>query len=240
MNKLTPQKKLMAAALFGMVLSAPLYSQATGIPTTDWMKIFQDTVYYVQQINEEINQLNQMKAQVQAVTGNRGYGNYMTNQQSYVPNNFYPMLRALDGSSSSYGEFANAVLTIKQNQAVLTDAQMNNLPVKMRSMIQQNRDLTWTMQAMGQDAYSKSGQRVQILKQLTNAINGTTDQKAIAELSARIQSEQNMLANDQSRLIMIKNMQDAQDRAMDVRYQEMRVETSGSGNYPTIDPSIEE
>lgn len=77
-----------------------------------------------------------------------------------------------------------------------------------------------------------------LLQTLTNQISSAIDPKAVWDLQARIQSEQLQLQNDQSRLQSVAQLSQAQSVATKQMANELRSQTSGTGNFPSLDTSV--
>lgn len=232
------KKAVVAAVLISVAGVSPVF--ATSIPVVDIALNTQTKMNQVENIAKLVAQLQQLKAQVQAITGDRGMGGLLSGQnRGYLPPDWNQAMNVLNSSSSSpYSALANAAQSIKTAQSVLSTADVNNLTPQMQQLLNQARNASATQQALGQAAYQQASQRVGLLQQLTNAISGASDAKAVMDLQARIQSEQTMLQNDQSKLQSLAQLQQAQDVATRQMHNEMRAQTSGAGTFPTIDTSI--
>lgn len=65
--------------------------------------------------------------------------------------------------------------------------------------------------------------RYRQIQSLMSAINQTTDPKAIAELTARIQSEQAMIANEQKEADLVRQSLEQQHRAIDAKRRQFNI-----------------
>jgi type IV secretion system protein VirB5 len=195
---------------------------------------------WVQQLQQMRNQLEQMKAQYNAITGDRGMSALLSGQnRAYLPGEWNEAMGVLNGNANSpYAPLINAAKIIKNAQSVLSNADINNLTPQMRQVLEQARNASASQQALGQTAYKESSNRVAKLQQLVNAIGGAGDAKAVMDLQARIQAEQTMLQNDQSKLQSLAQLQQAQEVAKKQMNNELRAQTSGGGTFPTLDTSI--
>lgn len=242
MMKNTKVKAAIFGAVFFSVVSVNTAYAYVGIPVVDIGSLSNQVI----QINHMLSQLEQMKSQVSlatrqidSLTGSRGMGGLLSGQnRSYLPSNWNDAMNMLNGSSSGYSELANAANSIKQAQSVLSQQDLNNLSPEMKSYLDQIRNISASQQAMGQEAYKNASSRIDTLQSLTDQINSATDPKAIMDLQARIQSEQTQLANDQSKLQTVAQMQQAQQIASSQMKNELRAQTSGNGNFPEIDTSL--
>lgn len=200
----------------------------------------------IQQVQAWGQQYAQMQAQIQqlrqtqaSMTGDRGMSGLLGNQnRSYLPPNWNAAMTALNTPGTSYGQLAAAAQQIKQAQSVLSAQETSRLSPQMQAYLEQTRNLAASQQAMGQAAYNTSAQRVNTLQALTNALSGQTDPKAVMDLQARIASEQAALQNDGIQLQAVAQLTAAQSVAQQSMVNEMRAQTSGSGNFPRLDTRL--
>jgi type IV secretion system protein VirB5 len=87
------------------------------------------------------------------------------------------------------------------------------------------------LNGMTQSAYQNTSQRFSALQQLINRIATAQDPKAIQDLQARIQAEQNMLTNEQTKLQSLYQMAKAEEAAQQQRTREQVI--SGHGGFST-------
>lgn len=189
-----------------------------------------------QQMSAQISQLRQTQA---SMTGDRGMAGLLGNQnRTYLPSNWNAAMTTLNSAGTSYGQLASAAQQIKQAQSVLSQQETSRLSPQMQQYLEQTRNLAASQQAIGQSAYNTAAQRVNTLQALTNALNGQTDPKAVMDLQARIASEQAALANDQAQLQSVAQLTTAQAAAQQSMANELRAQTSGSGNFPRLDTRL--
>jgi type IV secretion system protein VirB5 len=75
------------------------------------------------------------------------------------------------------------------------------------------------------DAYSKAQDRMTQIDQLMAKVNDTQDPKAIAELQARIATEQANIQNEQTKLQMYAMVAAAEDKVQQQQHREMNART---------------
>ena len=77
-----------------------------------------------------------------------------------------------------------------------------------------NRDLNITAQnkANAQAAYDAAGKRLDNIQNLMGQIDATTDAKSIQELQTRMQAEQAMIQNEQTKLMMFKMIVESEEK----------------------------
>ncbi len=84
-------------------------------------------------------------------------------------------------------------------------------------------------------------QRTAQIQTLQDQINSTGDAKAIAELQARLQVETTQVANDANRLMLMRTMSDAADRAAEQAIREKTMKSlalrgDGSDTFTFVPP----
>lgn len=232
----TLQRFLALSALFFSVAGVSPSTSAQGIPVIDVANLGQA----IQQVAAWQQQYSQMQTQISQMTGNRGMGGLLSNEnRGYLPPDWNSAMSALsNGGGASYGQLASNAQQILKSQAVLQSSDINNLSPDMQQYLNTVRNMSASQQALGQAAYQNAAQRVSLLQTLTNQINASTDPKAIMDLHARIASEQNTLANDQAQLQSVAQLTSAQQQANAQMQNEMRAQTSGTGNFPNLDTSV--
>ena len=206
------RKHLIAFFLAASALLAPLHARA-GIPVIDVTAIanlMQQVSYWQQQISamqKQYNQLQTANAQLSqtynAMTGLRGMGQLLPSSdltRNYLPSNYNDLMSTLNGSTGSYSGLASQMQSIMKANSVLSSTQMSALSPELRQVVEQGRQASAMLGGTTQTAYQNTSQRFSALQQLVDAIGRTNDPKAIQELQARIQAEQNMLTNEQTKL----------------------------------------
>lgn len=232
------KKGIIVAALVSAGVFVPGLAAASGMLVVDTALNAQTSLNQAKNMAQYIAQLKQLEAQVKAMTGNRGMQALLSGQnRTYLPPNWNQAM-ALLNSPGGYSVLANRAQQILNNQAVLTSADMSRLTPQMQQLLTKTRQLSATQQALGQEAYQQAGMRVNTLQGLVNAIGGAGDAKAVMDLQARIQAEQTMLQNDQAKLETVAQMGQAQAAALEQMQAEIRVQTSGTGDFPTLNTSI--
>jgi type IV secretion system protein VirB5 len=83
-------------------------------------------------------------------------------------------------------------------------------------------------QVMSRQALQNSSQRFESLQTLINAIPTAADAKATLDLQARIAAEEAMLQNEHTKLMLLQQTADAEDRAREQRARELAVANIGS------------
>ncbi|WP_122688676.1 type IV secretion system protein [Pseudomonas viridiflava] len=193
-----------------------------------------------QQLKQLSDQLQTQKNQLESMTGNRGMGGMMADSpRNNLPPDWNQAMDLLKGNSGpTYGDLANSARQIQESQAVLSSSEAASLSPQMQQYLQQMRGMSANQQALGQQAYNNSSQRVQLLQRLSSSIDSSTDPKAIMDLQAVAQSEQAKLANDQAQLQSVLQLTQANEAAARQMQNEMRMQVSGEPEFPTLDTTI--
>jgi type IV secretion system protein VirB5 len=113
--------------------------------------------------------------------------------------------------------------------AVLTPAQLAQLPPEGAAQLQSVRRSTALLQSMVSEAVSRTSARFASLQQLIDSIGLAADQKAVLDLQARIAAEQTMLQNEQSKLEILYRSAEGRDWVDRARSRELAV--SGHGVF---------
>jgi type IV secretion system protein VirB5 len=144
----------------------------------------------------------QVKSQVDALTGVRGFGDLINNPllKSIVPANLSTTLAGLN----STGVLSGNALSIRNGSAVYDcgDVTDNAAKITCQALLGQNAQA----QAYEQDTMALLNQRTTQIDALRAEINTTQDPKAIAELQARLAAEQAQVSNDQNKIILANAM----------------------------------
>lgn len=168
------------------------------IPVTDVASLtqqIQQVMSWVEQLKAMADQYQQMEQQYKSLTGNRGYGNIFNDPslQQYLPADWqsvYGQLRAHGTDALSAGARAF--------REQIGDTRSCNLiaDTNARMSCQQAISAPYQTYDVFQQALQVANQKPQQLQNLINAIQGTDDPKAIAELQARIAGEQAAMQNE--------------------------------------------
>lgn len=198
-----PKTKTLIAATI-LTLSTAAFAQ---IPVTitssvpDTTNQVQTMAQWANQYKQMVGQINQMKQQYDALTGNRGLGQIMNNPalRGYLPDQWagiYDKVRVggLPGVSS-------AAKTIFSNES------FDGAAVGGRK---RQLDVMAANKAMTMQAYDATLARVNNINSLMAKADTTMDTKAAADLQNRMASENAMIQNEQIRLNLLAQLQVAE------------------------------
>jgi type IV secretion system protein VirB5 len=190
-----------------------------------------------QQLEVARAQLAQVQAQYTAMTGNRGMQNLLNGTvRNYLPTQSTQLNSVLQGNPAGFSALSADVQATMQANAVLSPQQLAALPPAERAQIASSRQSVALLQGVADQALSNASARFASLQQLINAMPAAADQKGILELQARINAEQAMLQNEQTKLQVLYETAVAQQWAARQREREQVV--AGHGNFATrFEPS---
>lgn len=242
------RRHLFAFFLVAAAFLAPLHAKA-GIPVIDVTAVanlMQQVMYWQQQISamqKQYEQLRQSKDQLAltygAITGPRGMEQLLPTSdlaRNYLPPSYGELMNTLNGSSTNYSGLANHVQSIMKANSILSGTQMDALSPELRQVVEQGRQSAAMLNGMTQSAYQNTSQRFSALQQLINRIATAQDPKAIQDLQARIQAEQNMLTNEQTKLQSLYQVAQSEELMRKQRIREQSASDIGSvRSLPFVD-----
>jgi type IV secretion system protein VirB5 len=192
-------------------------------------QLIQQVTTLRQQLETARSQLDQARRQYDALTGGRGMENLLRDQQrNYLPPDWQTLEGALSGASGAYSALSRQLEGVVTANAVLTAQQLASLSDQEREQLLSARASTAMFQVTSRQALEVSSARFTSLQQLINAIPGATDPKAVMDLQARIAAEQLMLQNEQTKLMVLQQAMEAEERARRQRAGELAIANIGS------------
>lgn len=227
------RRAILATALAVALGTAPP-SQATGIPVVDVaaiVQLIQQIGYWQQQIRAMAGQLQQLQQTYDAMTGGRGMEQLVPDtaeQRNYLPPDYAELMATLDDHSTGYSGLASELQTALRANAVLSTEQMGELSPETRQLVEQGRRSAALVSVMSQTAYRHTSQRFAVLQQLISMIAYAHDQKAIEDLQTRVNAEQAMLTNEQSKLQALFQVAQADQIRLQQRAREQSAADIGS------------
>ena len=189
---------LIEALLAGAVLCTSMPTLAQ-IPVTDGASLaqqIQQVAAWQQQLQGMYQQYQQQLKQFQALTGARGFGDVLANPllQRYLPLNLKQMYDGVATGNMS------SVASAARQQAMIFDCLTIKDPVQ-QTLCNRQLNAPFAVKDMFTKAYEGAEATFESIEGLRKQINFTQDPKAIAELQARIQTEQ---ANAQNALVKVQ------------------------------------
>ncbi|MDQ0044317.1 type IV secretion system protein [Variovorax boronicumulans] len=236
-------RRFLVALFLAAASLAPLHAKA-GIPVIDVTAVanlIQQVMYWQQQISgmqKQYDQLKESKEQLtqthNAMTGSRGMEQLLPTSElarNYLPPSYGELMNTLNGTTAGYSGLASQVQSIMKANSILSGTQMEALSPELRQIVEQGRQSAALLNGMTQNAYQNTSQRFSALQLLINRIGSAQDPKAIQDLQARIQAEQNMLTNEQTKLQSLYQIARAEEAAQQLRTREHVI--SGHGGFNT-------
>lgn len=236
-------KKLFATlAVLVSLFSSP--AAHAGIPVLDAANLAQAIVevmawaeqygQMVEELAQMEQQYNQMVQQYDSLTGSRGLGDILNNQtlRGVVPANLASTYSSIN--SGGYSGLSSAAKSLRDASKIYNcEAESGDAQVGCQATLNMNSQT----QANLQNALDLVQQRTSQIQSLQSQINSTSDPKAIAELQARIQSENTQVSNDANRIALMKATADAQQQAADQALRERTLKML-SPDSPTVAKTI--
>lgn len=186
-------------------------ANAAGIPVLDVSNLGQ-AILMVQNLKAQIDQL---RSQYDALTGNRGLGMILNNQmlRNYLPDQWQSIYDQVKGGSLQ--GISNTALQISRAEGLLGDAPTSG----------QKRyfDVIAANKAMAIEAYNATLGRLNNIQALMQQSNLTQDPAAKADLQNRWAAEYTMVQNEQTRLNLMAQLQQTELRlAEEQRHREFK------------------
>jgi len=227
-------RRTLTAAFLAALLVMPTAARA-GIPVIDVtaiIQLIQQLTYWQQQLGAMGRQLNQLQQTHAGMTGQRGMHAVLPitpQQRNYLPMDHAELMQAVNGMSAPYAGLTGRIEAAMAANAVLTNAQLRTLTPEMRQIVEQGRRSTAMLAQLTQTAYRTTSDRFATLQQLVNLIAGAGDLKAIQDLQARVNTEQVLLTNEQTKLQTLYHMAQADQLVHQQRLRERVV--AGHGGF---------
>lgn len=192
------------------------------IPVTDAASIAQQVkqvASWAQQISAMKSQLDQQKQLFASMTGSRGIGNLLNNPAllDALPPDWQQVYQAM--KNGGYSGLTGSAATIRSANSVF-DACVAETGAA-QTICQRSASKGAQDKAFAQTAYQSAQNRLANIQNLMGQIDNTPDPKAIADLQARIQTEQATIQNEQTKLQLFKMLADAEDKLIAQQQQEL-------------------
>ncbi|MGL4927159.1 MAG: P-type DNA transfer protein VirB5 [Plesiomonas shigelloides] len=234
-------KKHVLSGLLAASLLTPI-AQA-GIPVTivadvpgqqaqlqNYAQMLKEYATLVDQLEQMRRQFEQMEKDYQSITGTRNLGQILNNPEfkEYLPNNWQDVYSSI--RTDGYKGLTGTAKALRDASKVF-DA-CSNVQDRIEKQICEASSVKPAQdQAFALDTFKKSSERTGQIEGLMQRINTTSDPKSIAELNARIQAEQAMLQNEQTKLDMYLASSDAEQAMLRQQARESIAKYRNSTNY---------
>lgn len=203
---------------------SPAHAQ---IPVTDIAGLtqqIQQVASWVQQIQAMKDQLSQQQQLFSSMNGSRGIGQLLNNPslKNSLPQDWQNVYSSVQ--SGGYSGLTGSAKAIRDANAVY-DCK-SGAPGDFARC---NRELTKTAQdkAFANDAYNASQIRLDNIQSLMGQIDNATDSKQIQDLQVRMQAENAMIQNEQTKLMMFKMMADSEEKLINQQKHEQDMKNVG-------------
>jgi len=222
-------------ALFTM----PVHAQ---IPVTDSLGIAETAVQHVQTLlkwREQYQQMSEQFVQLQrthtALTGVRNLGDVFDSRElrQYLPEDWNRAYRRMKREGYE-GLVREGVAIYESNR--IHDACEDLQPEDVRIACESRAVKASQDQADASELFDKTLERGEQIRQLQAQINATEDPKAIAELNARLSVEQAAIANEATRISIIKTITEAEERVQAQRQKEFQARAWSATKGVELEP----
>ena len=229
----TRQGTILAAALISVGLCPTSRAQWAVIDVGAIAQLIQEVATLQQQLQTAEQTLTNAQQQYQAMTGNRGMQNLLSGtNRNYLPTTWSQLAAAITQTGGAYQALSLGTQSLMTANAVLTPQQVAALSPAEQVQLQAARQSAALLQATSRQALDNTSARFNSLQQLINAIPSATDQKGALDLQARIQAEQAMLQNENTKMAVLYQTLQAQEWA---RRQSAREQViAGVGSLRTL------
>ena len=195
-------------------------AHGAGIPVYDLksdLNFLQQLMHMLTQIENQISHLQQLQSTYRSMTGNRGLGQLLRNPalNNYVPAD---VVARLDGVSNNGYTGLTAAAKVMRNAGMVYNCL--NFNGTLRNLCQADLGRPYESRALLRQAMEAANGRMTQISGLMDAINRTDDPKSIQELNARIAAEQAALAHETSRVQMLQQLVENDQRIADARADE--------------------
>jgi len=205
-------KRLTTLCLTTILSGLPIgaHAQFSVIDNANLARAVQQVDAWKKQYQQMLDQQAQLRQQFAALTGSRGLGNFASNPllQATVPADLLQIMGALQSKGAA--GLSDAARQIRA-QSKIYDCE--NRTGDARTLCERLLNNVAQQQALLQSALAMTSVRRQQIQTLQEHINATSDPKSIAELQARLQAENTQVSNDANRLLLMRSLGDAAERA---------------------------
>jgi type IV secretion system protein VirB5 len=184
------------------------------------------------QLTTARDHLAQAQAEFASITGGRGMERLLSGtQRNYLPASWAELQGAMQPAGGAYGALSGGIAATVAANAVLSQQALSLLPADVRAQIEMARRLAALQQNLTRQALANSSNRFASLQQLIDAIPAAEDQKAVLDLQARVNAENSMLQNEQSKLLTLYQLVQAEEHANQQQLRERAL--AGHGQFAT-------
>lgn len=223
------------AFLMMVITGSTAKTEASGIPVIDTANLVQSVLQalaWIQQFQQMHQQIVQADQQIHAIMGSRNMGSLLNNLTlaGVVPSDVNAVYHAI--RSGGVQGLTAAAQIIRHNRMLYNCEGKTGDALRIcQNMLNQ----TPQSQAYYANTYQLLVGRMQQIRALTSRINQTEDAKEILELNGRIAAEQAQVSNDTNRIMTMKSMIEAEEKAAQQEHQERVLKMLAPGTTRTFD-----
>jgi type IV secretion system protein VirB5 len=215
--------------LLTLAAARPAAAQWAVIDVSAIQQLIQQYEVLEQQLTTLRSQLTQAQQQYAALTGQRGMQQLLSGiNRNYLPESWTDLAAVMQGNSSAYGSLNSSVQGLIAGNAVLSTQYLAGLSPAEVSQLTTQRQLAALGQGITRAELDTTSNRFSLLQELINAIPTATDTKGSLDLQARVGAEQTMLANEGTKLEVLRQTLAAEQAALDEQRDEQAVADIGS------------
>jgi type IV secretion system protein VirB5 len=229
------RRKLLILAWSAAAAAASAPDAYAAMPVIDVRAIAQ-MVQQIRTLQDQLqtarDHLSQARQTFASMTGRRGMERLLAGTtRNYLPSDWTQLASALQGLNGGNAALNRQVGNAVATNAILTQNQLATLEPRTRAMVEDERRAVALRQVTTREALANSSARFQSIQQLIDSIPGASDPKGIYDLQARMQAELGMLQNEQTKLQVLQQVSDVEERAQQQREWELAVD--GQGRFAT-------
>jgi type IV secretion system protein VirB5 len=219
---------LFACAIVCVAVAPAAHAQWPVVDAPATTQLVQEVLTTGQQLVTMKSQLQQAAQTLQSMSGARGMEQLLSGvPRNYLPASWSQLSSLSQGAGNGYGALGASVQNLQAGNAVLSAQRLATLSPAEQQMIAVARHWVATNQAVSQSALANSSARFAEMQTLINAIAFAGDQKGILDLQARINAEQGMLQNEQTKLQVLSHTMQAQEAAVRQQQREQIITAHG-------------
>jgi len=224
---------ILAVTLISMGLCPASRAQWAVVDVGAIVQLVREVSTLEQQLQTAKQTLTNAQQQFQSITGNRGMQNLLSGtNRNYLPTTWDQLTAALTQTGGAYQALSIGTQSLMIANAVLTPQQVAALSPAEQAQLQTARQSAALLQSTSRQALDNTSTRFAALQQLIAAIPAASDQKGALDLQARIQAEQAMLQNENTKMAVLYQTLQAQEWARKQSASEQVV--AGVGSLRTL------
>lgn len=210
--------KQLLAATTGVALAVAAPVALAQIPTTDVVLVAQSAANAARTISQLVEQLKQLKAQLNqaklqydSMTGSRGVGQLLSDENyAQIPVNWQQTLNMMKNGGGQYEDISTLADKVLRTMNGIDPKVFDQIDGAYGELYGEAAKQAAMYQALQGTEYNYVSARFKRLKKLIKEIKGAKDQKAILDLNTRIAAEQVMLKNEQLKMQALAQVREAQ------------------------------